>query len=567
MDNNNRLRENDFLLQLSEHARKPAGVFNHAHWSVDAGSHAEDNLVAMVTLHEMAHWNLSNVSLYGSAMILYARLPVVKDPRESAILDRTMSHLVIGCRFAHEVYATWFGMLAFAQHTPAEKRAVLKVHYPEYLEYFDKAQSLVGLIEDPPDAAQVLMAVILPCFQSRELYEALFIDPWTFDARMISRLSAPSNRLSLLLNELDSHTVLNMYLEFLASEEGKAYSNLPVDIFAENDTLTQKFMLITQFFYARISSYFDNGRAGSGTATLQQCMALEAVIMGHLQRKFPELELPSSTGSLKNPGLFLIHNCERETIIMNNKISPAELIFAETDLPAANFYLSVLNTAFLQTASTYRLYRQHNWTNPADKAWLNENMKYVTAFVVYNSQREIYIYIVAETADQLYTLAGQLPAGCRILALKDLSRHFWKHDKELLEALHDVCHQSFELNDLSLLTVLVNLRKGDGTFRYASYRVNFPKRSLEALVFQLPERLDEDLIINPCAVFLSRLTKAFVDQHEASVIEGLEISMPLHNDLFAILTFLFNTVFEWRYYPELLDDLREEFDSLFLTSY
>ncbi|MGA4996519.1 hypothetical protein ACPCB7_00670 [Streptomyces arboris] len=110
----------------------------------------------VVYLHEVHHATLNDVTAWGSALHVYARLP--------AAAGQAFGHLLDACRTTHESLATFASVrLAAARHGVLDD--VLSA-YPDYVRLYDTATRLVQEIPGPGRKQLAMSALARLCMQT-----------------------------------------------------------------------------------------------------------------------------------------------------------------------------------------------------------------------------------------------------------------------------------------------------------------------------------------------------------------------------------------------------------------
>jgi hypothetical protein len=170
------------------------GQFDHLSWKTYMQGDAASTEARVVSLHEMWHHELNNVSTYGCILSAYAQLArhakSSRDKYRELLLD-----LAKRARTAHEVYATWYSVELLAEEMPRE--ALIASHAPEYLEYFSEGAALVQNLERPFLRQQAFLCAMRLCFESSALAEkARTLE--LFDLAAIRDREFPTRRMRLL---------------------------------------------------------------------------------------------------------------------------------------------------------------------------------------------------------------------------------------------------------------------------------------------------------------------------------------------------------------------------------
>ncbi|MFJ9566883.1 hypothetical protein ACIRQQ_43470 [Streptomyces fuscichromogenes] len=110
----------------------------------------------VVYLHEVHHATLNDVTAWGSALHVYARLPTVA--------GQAFVHLLDACRTTHESLATFASVrLAAARHGVLD---TVLAAYPDYVRLYDTAARLVQEIPGPGRRQLAVSALARLCMQT-----------------------------------------------------------------------------------------------------------------------------------------------------------------------------------------------------------------------------------------------------------------------------------------------------------------------------------------------------------------------------------------------------------------
>lgn len=138
----------------------------------------------VVHLHEVHHAALNDVTAWGSALHVFARLPGEPDPR--------FEHLLDACRTTHESLATFAAVqIASARH--GELGDVLAA-YPEYVPLYETTRRLVAGVPGANRRQQITTALARLCMQTPILDEIVAAGLDGFQLTMLREIDRPDAR-------------------------------------------------------------------------------------------------------------------------------------------------------------------------------------------------------------------------------------------------------------------------------------------------------------------------------------------------------------------------------------
>jgi hypothetical protein len=142
------------------------GQFDHLVWMTHLRGDASAPETRVITLHEMWHHELNNVSTYGCILSVYAQLARhAKSNRDE--YGQVFRDLAERARTAHEVYATWHSTELLSAEMPREAL----IPSPEYQQYFDEGNALVESLDRPYLRQQAFLCALRMCFESGAVAE------------------------------------------------------------------------------------------------------------------------------------------------------------------------------------------------------------------------------------------------------------------------------------------------------------------------------------------------------------------------------------------------------------
>jgi hypothetical protein len=140
----------------------------------------------VVYLHEVHHAALNDVTEWGSALHVYARLP------DAA--RRTFAPLLDACRVTHESLATFASMeIARARHGPVDD---VLLAYPDYVPLYEATVRLLAGVEGAGRRQLAATALARVCMQTPVLEEIRAAGLAAFDLARLREIDCPDGRWS-----------------------------------------------------------------------------------------------------------------------------------------------------------------------------------------------------------------------------------------------------------------------------------------------------------------------------------------------------------------------------------
>src|SRR5262245_46059083 len=106
---------NDIEQLLFLQDSKGFGVFNQIHTSTYTSGHSTDRSSRLLSMHEYAHHELNNMTVYGSLLGFFTQMTVSVPAKQEYFRD-IVSMMIDRSREAHEAYATWYSVTRFMKH-------------------------------------------------------------------------------------------------------------------------------------------------------------------------------------------------------------------------------------------------------------------------------------------------------------------------------------------------------------------------------------------------------------------------------------------------------------------
>lgn len=210
----------------------PKGSFDHQTWITYSGAESNSTFVQLTSLHESFHNELNNLTLYGSALRVFAHLAQYnEEDRYRAVINRLVSR----CRHAHEIYATFLSCSVvsngFDDIIDIEKD--LLQNHQSYISYYKQGLHLVKSFEGSYLQELALGSIIICCFQDQDFVELLLSDLPSFTVNKVRNEHFPEARLRLIASNMPSGLLKDAFDKFV--EIHKCNEGVQVFLETEND--------------------------------------------------------------------------------------------------------------------------------------------------------------------------------------------------------------------------------------------------------------------------------------------------------------------------------------------
>jgi hypothetical protein len=354
------------------------GQFDHLAWMTYLSGDVTSSEARIVTLHEMWHHELNNVSTYGAALSAYAQLARHAKSRRDEY-RQLLRGLTERARTAHEVYATWYSVELLAVEITRE--ALLASHPLEYQEYYYEGAALVESLESSYLRQQAFLCALRSCFESTDLTErARNLD--IFDLAEIRNREFPTSRLRLLQSILPPgffEAELNLFLQEAAPEVARivmsacssptplARSGSAAD---EEDAATAE---LHRWFHCAIAKLFSNhGMASNSFQNHLQfieetCLLLDKLCVTDDESYHRLIRNPEPLDNVTN----LLIQAENE-ILYYRECPLLAVLYYLTDIPKDRHSMLVVGEPshwFLCVRSAAQILAQHEIDTEQEK-WL-----------------------------------------------------------------------------------------------------------------------------------------------------------------------------------------------------
>lgn len=212
-------RENDIEDSLFYSRGGQYGAYDNLQWSVLPGTDHTELSARVLSFHEYLHHSLNRITSYGVILFGFAFAAKQESQKEDFYSD-VLHALIEKCRFAHEAYATWYGITLFKKNA-GEKLEDELLANEEYRDYYDRAARLARNIPGLYLQKWVVSTAIRFCFQSRMIANYATENAQTFDLRAIPEAEFPNSRFEYITTQLPEDFFINMLTEYAGSLEGQ----------------------------------------------------------------------------------------------------------------------------------------------------------------------------------------------------------------------------------------------------------------------------------------------------------------------------------------------------------
>lgn len=242
----------------------PSGSFDHRTWNTYSGIESESTLVQLTSLHEGFHNELNNLTLYGSALQIFAHLAQYHKENK---YHRVINGLVSRCKQAHEIYATFLSCSVisngFDRSIDIEKN--LLQNHQSYISYYRQGLHLVKSFNGSYLQELALGSIIISCFQDKDLIDSLLVDVRSFEINQIRNRHFPESRLRLIATEMPKDLLRNAFNTFAEAHkehEGIAvFLKTEVNPFSYREAIADKFdnlqQLLNNHFITTLASWLE----------------------------------------------------------------------------------------------------------------------------------------------------------------------------------------------------------------------------------------------------------------------------------------------------------------------
>jgi len=219
------------------------GAYNHLTWDINQKANSTHESSILTSVHESFHSDLNNSSAYGLILIVVAYL--ARETQDEGHINSLIS-LVEGCRTGHELYATYMSLLAMSREQSSEIDLKLLASYPDYVQYVELGEQIVGSMRGDFLQKHALAAVVKLCFQT-PFVEALTAQGLKhYDFADMPEAHYPDRRLEsilpLLTADFWSETIFDFMVEHVLPhiehdtanyllEDRYDFDSLPVELY------------------------------------------------------------------------------------------------------------------------------------------------------------------------------------------------------------------------------------------------------------------------------------------------------------------------------------------------
>jgi len=195
------------------------GTNDHRQWKTTPGKDHRDSIARMITFHEQEHTTINQTTVYGLLLLAYSQLSA------NALRDkdkfRQIFHLLeSNTRLTHEGGATLSGILMTLLSDQDMTAARLLERFPDYANYYEQGEKLVGGIPGYYLKRLVLLMAVGIAMQSERVGLAALSNPAGFSTADVRAIDLPDNRFLNLIRSYDTGAILQLVENFLAEKDG-----------------------------------------------------------------------------------------------------------------------------------------------------------------------------------------------------------------------------------------------------------------------------------------------------------------------------------------------------------
>lgn len=415
------------------------GAHNHLGWETYSGQESSAMEASLTTLHESFHNELNNLTTYGFLLQAYALL--IHAGLEQEKYSELLHILVLRCRNAHEIYATFLSTTITAEKKENEGKTPLDHlrNYPNYRRYYEQGRQLTSAFQGNYLKETVLSAIIINCFQSKAIISEALEDFTAFEPGKIRSIEFPDSRLSFLGRRLPPDFLRNSFDSFCqihagdqrvdvlwATETNPAYYR--VAIASEYDDLQRQLL---EHLVTDLAGWFENNGLPTvpfkGNLVLLEQLFSQANILAASGSSGMQLKL--NTDPLNIPKNILLNFTGEKYHIRKEAIpaviSPLSAIpqqhwFGLTGGSGENEHFFVISRIGHRVLKQYQL-------SVEDTAWLNEKLNEPLVFL----RRRYYDATSRKELVQLFWLQTLqewkdfVAAASGIPIISNISLHTW----------------------------------------------------------------------------------------------------------------------------------------------
>lgn len=545
------MREDDLFELLMKQQAQPEGSYNHQVWELVSKGNPLSEQALIVSVHESTHHLLNNTTAYGLWLIVLAQLV-----RDDVVEEDVLSMAVHGCRQAHEVYASYIGLLHVE---PKYLDGDCFEHmYPGYGQYIEVGKLLLKGVKIGHLQYPLLNAAIRFCMQSGLLTRQLTLGKWL----EYDYADAPSKRLKKLYKAIDSGFWPRVLQEFKTNH----CANQTMQVYLEGtDEQEIETAIGTERYDACCSELnafaYDELKALLPTIpTMQNNEHLNYIeqLLACVDETFPQLSgvaLQKADEQLVSA----LSQFEAETIVYQSEPKVAVIVDFD-DFPQAKWdqmLASVDNTRYLYVVSriTEKFVEQYQFDQNDKDKLLSEHPDFVVSIVVRQTLKheqetvEYLLFIVLESEAQLQLLEqahySMLSSTSMLLTADE---HWQSWHECLLE-----CSSQTVLFDLSPSTHLLTDFSIFDQVEYQKFELSWGNGNyIFVVLIGRYKQSASGVFLLPCSEVMAQLLLNFIDQKCPS-FERLDTDNPDNRELVWLLNIQMS---------RLLDETRFDFKAL-----
>lgn len=541
-ENMNTFSDTDIEDLLLNSTSAQYGVYNHLQWSIATGIDATDDISRTISIHEFMHNDLNNITVYG--MLLQGLAYLAKENfSDNLLYKEKLQQLVKKSRTAHEVYATYLGIILFARINDDEYANRILQANPLYTNYYNIALKLVQDINSLYLKQQVLVTIIRICFQSKYIAKKALEDLSNLDINSIPSEDFPDNRLEYFSNHLPQGFILNCVKEFLEqyddidgkqllSQAINGQENLPQLFAAENNRYTVD---ITTYLYIQLDGFLQQNNTTSCAPDIH---------LEYMEELLPKLDCIFAFHEAKNPLVInqtpfdydknILLSFENETWLFSNRPLHCRILFAEEAHSTFPFHgVGSPPHLFITARDSRLIHQQYEFITPEYKKRfeningpftalryaVNDNDKREIVYVIFDNPESLKDFLCNKTEDTVLI-------GCISAYLAHTNEAWW--DK-WIDTFIEQCHTACILLDVSPLHYIENIFTSFDSIYYQKAIIKTTEKTQTAIIFDaVNNNTTQAILLAPCSDMYCQSMHYYINlKFKEQYTEGLTI--PEHN--------------------------------------
>jgi hypothetical protein len=461
-------KHDDIQRLLFLQASKGFGFFNQSFPSTYTSVDSTDPGSRVLSMHENAHQELNNNTVYGSLLGFFAELSIAVPDKKEYFSD-IVALMIDRSREAHEAYATWFSVTRFMEHDKDNSVLALMDETPDYRYYYELAERLVKDVPGLYLRLLVLFYCNAFCFQSKKIGELVLDELPNFSVASIRNAEFPDQRFFTILEHIPSSALWEVVKtaieelkdpligDFLTAEMAGGINTVDIthqqlfDIAKAGELVIWDYL--NDFFeQSGSSSYLINAHTDLYQAVFSKACSIYSL------EPIPVRTLGAGADDVDRN---MIINYENETILFTPAPIPCAIKLpsqlTEEDIEALRQSIDINEPLVLSTRYCPFLEQQYAVTDKASTDWFEQNKTNIVTFfrfaLVRNDEKLVIIVPCADASAAetfIAAMGNRQVNGC--IYLSTTLHDDWENEGE--PVFDTVCQQLVYINDVSLLYTL-----------------------------------------------------------------------------------------------------------------